>query len=69
MIDGALRFTIDQITHGDWLRLLRAFDGVRPLDSAVASVGCGLEDMRPLLDESLEAGLLEVVPGAVTAAN
>ncbi|MFI1284691.1 asparagine synthase (glutamine-hydrolyzing) [Streptomyces sp. NPDC020858] len=69
VIDGALRFTIDQITHGDWLRLLRSFDGVRPLDSAVASVGCGLEDMRPLLDESLEAGLLEVVPGAVTAAN
>ncbi|MFB7644330.1 asparagine synthase (glutamine-hydrolyzing) [Streptomyces sp. NPDC056084] len=69
VVDGSLRFVIDQVTHLDWLRLLRGLDGRRTLAEVVASVGCGLQEMRPLLDESLEAGLLDVVPQPVASAG
>ncbi len=62
VVDGSIRFVIDHLTHADWLRLLRGFDGRRPLAQALADAGCELDAMRPLLAASLEAGLLEAVP-------
>lgn len=64
LVDGGIRFVIDHLTHADWLRLLRGFDGRRPLSEALAAAGCELDAMRPLLDGSLEAGLLETVDSA-----
>lgn len=61
VVDGGIRFVIDHLTHADWLRLLRGLDGRRPLSEALAAAGCALDAMRPLLDGSLEAGLLESV--------
>ncbi|MFF9025189.1 asparagine synthase (glutamine-hydrolyzing) [Streptomyces eurythermus] len=58
-VDGALRYVIDHGTHTDWLRLLRGLDGHRTLDELAAVTGCALEAMRPLLEESLDSGLLE----------
>ncbi|GGO82100.1 asparagine synthase (glutamine-hydrolyzing) [Wenjunlia tyrosinilytica] len=69
VIDGTVRFVIDQLTHADWLRLLRAFDGRLPLAEAATEADCDLSALRPLLDESLEAGLLEAVPRAAPAAG
>ncbi|WAZ21819.1 asparagine synthase (glutamine-hydrolyzing) [Streptomyces cinnabarinus] len=58
-VDGALRYVIDHDTHLDWLKLLRGLDGRRTVAELAAGIGCELDLMRPLLEESLDSGLLQ----------
>ncbi|MEW2467997.1 asparagine synthase (glutamine-hydrolyzing) [Streptomyces sp. NPDC046994] len=58
---GSIEYEIEQDTHAHWLRLLAALDGRRALSDVLADADCSWEQVLPLLEESLHAGLLELV--------
>jgi len=60
-VDGALRFVIDHDTDAAWLSLLKGLDGYSCLAAVAARTGCDLAPLRALLEEALEAGLIELV--------
>lgn len=63
-VDGELRFVIDHATDAAWLNLLRELDGVSSLGEVAERGGVELADVGELLEQSVDGGLLEVVPGA-----
>lgn len=68
-VDGELRFVIDHATDSAWLNLLRGLDGASSLGEVASRAGVDLADVGELLEQSVDDGLLEVVPGAVTPAE
>jgi asparagine synthase (glutamine-hydrolysing) len=57
-LDGALEYVLDESEDPHWIRLLRSFDGQKPLGDLLAAVGADPGEMEPLVREAIAAGVL-----------
>ncbi|MDX2292335.1 MULTISPECIES: asparagine synthase (glutamine-hydrolyzing) [Streptomyces] len=63
-VDGAIEYVLDENEDPAWPSVLRALDGVRPLDKVLAEAGAELDDLKALLAESLELGIIAIASSA-----
>lgn len=57
-VNGSMEYVIDEAEDGDWLRFLRAVDGIRSVGEALALAGCDLDSVRALIEMSLDERIL-----------
>jgi asparagine synthase (glutamine-hydrolysing) len=59
VVNGTIEFVLADDDSG-YLRFLRAVDGVNALSAILAALDCPLDDLRPVLTDLVEQGLLEL---------
>ena len=64
VIDGTVEYELDETESTEWLDLLRAVDGVRPLGAVVDALGRTRRSVEPLIAEAFEIGVLAACPAA-----
>ncbi|MGC5329151.1 asparagine synthase (glutamine-hydrolyzing) [Micromonospora sp. DT62] len=60
--NGVIEYELDAGEYQQWIDTLNAMDGSRSLGELAAATGWSFDEMRPLLVEALNAGLIEPAP-------
>ncbi|MFI6013277.1 asparagine synthetase B family protein [Streptomyces sp. NPDC051243] len=64
LVDGTCAFTLDEEEEPLWVAVLRALDGVSPVDKIASDLGQDLDAIAPLLAEGLDLGVVRPCPAA-----